>query len=304
MSKLPDRDHQGIDLRAPASAPGAGRFRSTYSPLPLDGAVLPLDGAVADAKNTVGGAKPSKKAHRVEQAATVTVTLHFIGQFVNPWANNPALEKQRATPDPVTKKNKWHPGAIDFAATAGRSGVAVNVAGFRGFLGEIEKQQPGSIERINVFSHGGDGLIAFSGSVNVENGQVMLDLGTGLDEKTITDLEPIPKGQGKYEETLGAVAHRLRNRFANNAKICFYVCNSSSGIGLPLLQEIANAFQVVANGFSEEVGYAIQFDLKPPNAPIERGFTYRFRDGWEARKSGFGHLDQFFVTARPKAGKD
>jgi hypothetical protein len=242
-----------------------------------------------------------------------TVVLNLVGVFANPWHGDPAAEKQHATKDAIQRgKTLWHPSTEDWEAVFHRGNPTVTpttVESFSQFLGIIQQQGKAAISRINIFSHGNEGLIAFSGSIDPSNGEVTLNTRTGLDERTITSTEPISgkdkKGIPILTDSPGGTARRLRDRFANGAQIVFFLCNSARGISLPLLQEVANAFQVTVKGSATEVLTGIQFD-QTKNSLIERGFTCTGAPTWEScpdKKPGFAHLEASLRTAQPKADR-
>lgn len=258
-----------------------------------------LDGhlaVLADRRKQSTASQPSPV-----KAPVKTVTLNLYGLFPNPWASKPNVEKLRSE----SKPSLWHPSSDDFIAILGGTKAAIQVESFSTFLGIIQRQPANSIARINLFSHGNDGLIAFSGRiVEVVAGgktdvRVLLNRApSGLDENLLTSVEPVPGADGKLVDSLGQTARKLRNRFAKGAEICFFLCSSGS-LRSPILQQIADAFQVTARGFPDEVMSGIEF-YRTLNSPIERGFTYFASDGWEKRKRGFKHLESALVSRSPR----
>lgn len=239
------------------------------------------------------GSKASDASEHIDSGNVITL----VGSFQNPWSSTP--EKEKWIVDESKKpgsKYEWHPTSDDFKAVTG----GIPVASFAGLLGVIEKEPKGSIRRINVFSHGNEGLFAFGGEIDKESGTCRLNVTTGLTEKVITQNEWIPKGAGNYEESLGLIARKLRDRFVKGGEIDFFMCNTGKGgINLQLLQETANAFQVVTKGFSEEIITCVQWDQKK-GSKIERGFTQLpSKGGCEKKKRGFAHLTPD-VSRQPK----
>ncbi len=235
-----------------------------------------------------------------------TVTLNLYGAFPNPWAGKPNIEILRADPDP--KKSKWHPSQDDWNAIFDAEPKSVDsikkarVDSFKAFLGFIAAEKPGTIAAINLFSHGKEDLIGFSGSINADTGEVRINDGEhgGLDESVISDTEmtfsgTAPDGARNYTDSLGCTALKLRDRFVEGkGQIRLFLCNSGALKG-PLLQNIADAFQVIALGFPKRVGNWID-----PGSPIKRGFTYVFEEGGETRKPGFSHLIPKLVPRKPR----
>jgi hypothetical protein len=190
--------------------------------------------------------------------------IDIIGSFPNPWKGRLTLEKSKYL------ANKWNPSIDDFLAALDKGRTGIVASNFSQFLGSIQKQKENSIERINFISHAGEGLFAFTGIISGTDGRVSLTQKGALDQKTITDTEPISLGGGVYQESLGAIAVKLRNRFTKEAKIFFYLCQSGafneSGL---LLQDIANAFQVKTCGFTSKIIWCANWKQ---NA-VERGLT-------------------------------
>ncbi|MCI0529184.1 MAG: hypothetical protein L0Y56_17245 [Nitrospira sp.] len=87
--------------------------------------------------------------------------LNVMGNFKNPWSS-PIDEAKHIS------KWTWHPGTDTWQAVYGSNSIVTG--SFGQFLGIIEKQKPESIHRINVFSHGSRGLIAFSGRIDPTTG--------------------------------------------------------------------------------------------------------------------------------------
>jgi hypothetical protein len=254
-----------------------------HRPSVLDGHLILLASSGKKTKLPKSSPKP---------APVKTVTLNLYGAFRNPWAGKPNIEKLRADPDPT--KTKWHPSEDDWNGIFGGKGIRVD--SFSAFLGIIERQKPGTIATINLFSHGNPELIGFGGTINGETGEVLINTAKagGLDMSVIANIEMkfsgiARDGAANYTEPLGCKALKLRDRFVEGrGEIRLFLCNSGSLRG-PLLQSIANAFQVTALGFTDEVGTGIQFD-RVPGSRIERGYTYVFDEGYASKKHGFSHL--------------
>lgn len=213
-------------------------------------------------------------------------TLNLVGDFPNPWSN--PVEESKAI-----EAWKWAPGTDTWRAVCGAE--STTVGRLSQFLGIIEKQKRGSINRINLLSHGNPGLIAFSGSIAKATGDVSLDVTKGLDLR-IRDAESTPTGNGRLQESLGGIAVRLRDRFDKNAQIVLYLCNS--GTDMELLQAIANAFGVVASGFSSAIYFCPEWPKilgVPPR--INRSFTSL--DKCKTKQAGFLHLSP--TISRPPA---
>lgn len=204
--------------------------------------------------------------------------VNLVGDFTNPWSADPNEEARRID------AWQWSPGTDTWRAVC--SGSATMVKGLSSFLGAIEQQKPASIERLNLFSHGAPGLLAFSGTIDKADARVMLDTPNALDLR-IRDTEPIPLGGGKERESLGGIARRLNNRFSTGGHIVLYLCNS--GADFELLQVVANAFGVIAKGFVDKIYFCPDCMRNGKKVVrIDRGFTSV--DKCRTKKAGFQHL--------------
>ncbi len=191
------------------------------------------------------------------------MVLNFVGSFPNPWTKKgPKREREQYD------KDKWNPSVDDFQAAALGAKV-IEPTTFSRFLGAIQQQKPGTIERINLISHGGDGLYALAGTIGEMDGAVFLTKAGALTSAVVGDTEPIYK-DGVEVDSLGTTARKLRDRFAAGAVIYCYVCHSGayteSGL---LLQELANAFRVKTAGFSDTIRWFVQWQ----QAPKHRGWV-------------------------------
>jgi hypothetical protein len=194
------------------------------------------------------------------------VVLNILGSFENPWKNDPMEESK------IISEKSWHPGTDTWEAVMGRANF-ITVKGLGQFLGAVKQQRPRTIERINLFSHGKFGLLAFSGKIVPKN--VLLDQKNALDLE-IANLRPTETSE-ETTESMGTVARCLQDRFTRakwegkDAEIVLYLCNSGSDP--ELLQVIANTFHVVARGFSHEIWCCVEWNLGPGPRRIDRGFT-------------------------------
>ena len=211
---------------------------------------------------------------------TRAVTLNLTGDFENPWKHTTVEEIQRIN------SFFWAPATDSWDAIMGMK--LIKVASFSQFLGIIQKQEKKSIIRINLWSHGNPGLIAFKGIIDkttkVEERLVMLNTGTALD-KRILDPAAISKNSGSaLTANLALMAYLLSDRFAPNAELFLYLCHSGSD--WELLQRIADAFQIKVHGFSEEIWVCPSTDMH--RRTIDRNFTNL--SGCNGKLKGYGHL--------------
>lgn len=218
-----------------------------------------------------------------------TVVLNLVGAFKNPWKNNPVEESK------LIEAFKWHPSSDSWEAVF--NGNTKTVESLSQFLGAIKEQRPRTIERINIFSHGNPGLIAFTGTTEPKTAKVFLDEKTALDLR-IANTDPIPLGNGREQESMGAIARKLQDRFTADAQIVLFLCNSGSDP--ELLQVVADTFHVVVRGFGQQVWVCPEWDKVPGPPKIDRGFTSS--DRCKSKKRGFAHLEPD-RSAKPKEGR-
>jgi hypothetical protein len=220
--------------------------------------------------------RPAAKPQKVAKAKTIV--LNLIGKFENPWKNNPTEEAK------LIEAYKWSPATDSWEAVFGAS-TTTTIDSLSRFLGAIKQQQPQTIERINLFSHGNPGLIAFAGRIDAKTADVTLFTEKALDLR-IADTDPIPIGGGQEQNTMGIEARNLQDRFTKDAQIILYLCHS--GTDPELLQAIADAFHVVVRGFSQQVWVCPDWDKLPGPPKIDRGFTSI--DRCKIKQRGFAHL--------------
>jgi hypothetical protein len=163
-------------------------------------------------------------------------------------------------------KGQWEPGTTDFAAVAGTS-VACQT--FGDMLGVILAQPPGTVGRVNVFTHGERARIAFSGEIipRMTIVDVMMRVNSGpglvsLDALALDNLKTpglwFQVGTDPKQHTLADV----RARFTANAIIFFYSCHS--GGDRQLLQDVADTLGVMVDGFRPAIAYCPKFSQRPP----------------------------------------
>jgi hypothetical protein len=298
-----DRDKSNVQTLS-------SRARSAYRPVLVFLATLML--AVPGYAQGLGGANPRENVvfsseplrqlsapgdaqrrpgRRREAQCRVNCELNVIGSgFPYPW--DPWEERKHYD------KGTWSPSSETFARAYGPNAFVHDANSFHAFLGLIETYTEGSIKRINVASHGNRGLIAFEGTINT--GTVTLTEKTGIDlAKMNTQPRMLERGTTE-KESLGAIAHRLRNRFTTGAEIFFYLCNS--GVDMELLQEIANAFQVTVKGFREQIWFCPKPGKVLGEPAIVRAIPASTTLGGSCSgaQRGYKHLDRSAVSASPR----
>jgi hypothetical protein len=219
---------------------------------------------LSQAKGPAPAAKPQR------------VTLTLIGDFTNPWSPGQEIAMMQA--------KKWHPSSDDFQAVSG-SGVVVGSIG--AFLAVIKQQAPGSIQRINLFSHTNRSVMTFGGAVNAVTGDVTLNVNAPGQEPVAMDGSVL---KNPDPASFGGIARSLRDRFTQDAQMVFYMC--SGGMDVALLKDIADTFRVKAAGFRNALFYCPEFTNPPP--AIDRNWTAYPSAGaanpCEGKQRGFQHL--------------
>ncbi len=141
----------------------------------------------------------------------------------------------------------WMPTSPDFQATAQNSGGGTGVGTFLGLTDYIKAKGPGSITTLGLIGHANRDVFALGGLVK-RDGSV-----TGSTHGTID--------KGSIDlAVVGGTIPPLRNRFASNAQIILYACNT--GAGGTLMQSLSSAFQVCVQGFSTALRWCIQFSRR------------------------------------------
>jgi len=214
----------------------SGLLGEGQPPGPVGAQAIPLDAA--------SGTKP----------AAAGIELNLVGNYEKPqsWT----AEKELA----LIRKDSWFPHSADFLAVAGKGSVIV--ASPEDLLLKIVSA-PGSISRLNFFSHGVFGKIAMSGQVDPEGKSCSLDSGwTQVGGVGPMIADPYAKIWGDHGEnsrnkvTMGTRSFSLddvRAKFAPGAEIWLYICHGAADGRL--LQNIANAFQVTVRSFTKIIVY-------------------------------------------------
>jgi hypothetical protein len=182
------------------------------------------------------------------------VVLTVVGDFSAPWAT------PQAEIDAINAGDQWFPATQDFEAVVnnskvrGKGGIHL-VDSTEAFIFLILEQDPKSIARIDIITHGNVATVGFQG--DVVSGNVVF--GDELDTGVIAGLQRngiLFKNPGKplpWTEVTG--------RFRDDALLVIYGCKV--GLSEAFIQELANEFKVRVQGFKHEIRY--QF---PPNALV------------------------------------
>ena len=186
---------------------------------------------------------------------SATTLMIYASGYPYPWASD-AQEIAHAKANP----SLWHPSSVDFRETAGRSGAPSGASSVADMLTIIGSMAVGSIGMLGLIGHAGDdptGMVprsfGFAGRVQGRSPYVTLS-GSGLLNATTLTAAAAP-------------AAAVRNRFAPNARIVLYACNT--GADSTLLDPISRAFGVCVDGFSEELWWC--FEWRTPALSIILG---------------------------------
>jgi hypothetical protein len=162
-------------------------------------------------------------------------------------------------------------------------------------LGRIGATEPGSVSRLNIFTHGSDqGEIILEGTVISNNvtwspadyrdGAFGDDLFENVREGRIT----FSLRGSKQEFSVNDV----RKAFSKNAVVALYACHS--GVDKGYLRKMSSLFGVPVKGFRQEVMYKL--DLDKSGGVIS---TYGL-GGLAGKEVGnFHELDRFFISSQP-----
>jgi hypothetical protein len=138
--------------------------------------------------------------------------------------------------------SNWFPTNDDFRATAAFSGGSSGEAAtFDDLLTIIGKQPERSIVDLSLVGHANLHTFALAGKV-VQDGMVFSVPGMITEESIKTNLDKIK-----------ALRNRFKTQGTELASITLYACDAGSG--MPLLQALAGAFQVIVKGFKTEIFY-------------------------------------------------
>ncbi len=217
-----------------------------------------LNGAQA-----LGGGGAAAKAPKPKNGE-----VNLAGFFV--W--NPALtdaEEIQALAD-----GKWSPATVDFLAVMGDKSLK-GMGDFTAILGEIAQYAPGSVKRVNFFTHSDATVLGIRGSNDTSgaHGSVTFDV-------SVTDTEIDAFAQNGLSFTYNNQQFDLdevRARFAPDAVFVLYGCKA--GQNTSLLKAIAKLLRVRVVGFKQKIAFC------PPPA---QGGVFK-RNGMKVGvfKSGF-----------------
>jgi hypothetical protein len=202
--------------------------------------------------------KRSKRKKLTSAAPPRLLELTLVASYPTPWKGNPAAELGA-----LAVEGRWHPTSEDFFAVAhtpngARSNATIvrEVNNIDTLIGAITKIPcpNGGIGRLNLISHGTDGILSLSGEVRA-NGYVSIGRGysNSFEDKRIDEatLEWFNEdGRGRIYRDM------IRDKLNREAEIWLFMCKSA-GIGKPfaLARRLANTFGRRVMGYDSEVWY-------------------------------------------------
>jgi len=176
----------------------------------------------------------------------------------------------------LLKWGKWSPSVIDFREITGIKKTP-SPRGLMSFLGMILDRKPGSIKRLNFWTHSSEDILGISGfmlTANPLNNQnyihkgcalgavtwdvswnisdVLAEKTTAISGSNIKDLMSDYK-DFKFPGIKQGLAE-VRARFASDAVLVVYGCNAGAGNG-DLLQSLSNLLKVRVIGFMNKIAY-------------------------------------------------
>ena len=140
------------------------------------------------------------------------------------------------------KEGKWQPATRDFIANTNRAGGGSGAKNLAELLNIIKAQGKESITKLGIIGHSNSNYFGLSGDMD-DDGDVTFTAYISADELD------------KNKEKITA----LRDRFAKDAKITLYSCNSG-GVGSSLLKALSQAFGVCVEGFKDYVDWCINWN--------------------------------------------
>jgi hypothetical protein len=138
-------------------------------------------------------------------------------------------------PQAASDGTEWYPMTPDFRATGLSSGGAKEASTFDAMLKILEGEKAGSIDELGLIGHGSQRVFSLAGHKIPNN--------IAFNENGIVNGISIKNNIKRVTA--------VRDRFADNASIILYCCDSGSGD--ELLSDIADGFQVTVKGFANSI---------------------------------------------------
>jgi hypothetical protein len=227
--------------------------------------------------------------------------LNLVARYPKPKSWTAAKEKE------LIKNGTWFPHTLDFLAVAGKG--SIEIASQWDFLLKIIKAKD-KIGRLNFVSHGVNGLIATSGTVEEDGTNVSMDTGwTQVQLAGGTAIaDPYAETWGSEGEnssatvTVGDTSFSLddvRKKFTKSAVLWLYVCHG--GADPMLLQNLANTFQIKATGFLKIIVFCAPADFPTNrNHTVAVKTTEKDADSCPNGVSNFRELTTHTMSKKPK----
>ncbi|MBI1745321.1 MAG: hypothetical protein HYR55_01885 [Acidobacteria bacterium] len=191
-------------------------------------------------------AKPFYKK-RFEKAPSEEIELNLWGDFTDgPWKSDMEILA-------AAKAGKWYPGRIDLEnfAKSGKRGKTLPVHNVWNLMCAIAREKPGSVGRVNIFTHANKGFIALSGRVVV--GNVIFNEGPAEFGEQTLDIANDEGTTFSDKESKNITLERVRRSFTKKAFLVIYACHA--GLDKEYLSNIAKLLGIVVKSFSGEIRY-------------------------------------------------
>lgn len=186
---------------------------------------------------------------------------------------NPAIDEKTEVEYFLAGGGKWHPSYADYVEITGTT-TPNGPGDFNRLMEMIGEYRPGSIKRLNFWTHADSGSIGITGDIVPFN----VVFTSWVDETAITNLNVPGISFGPPGKTM--TLDQIRGRFANDAIFVLYGCNIGR-YPKTLLTALKDLLQVTVIGFKTENVYC------PPDQTIGSSTFIRKGEKVGVRKSGF-----------------
>jgi hypothetical protein len=211
----------------------------------------------------------SKRQKHTSFSPARLTELTLVARFPSPWHTNDP-DEAKAT----LQKGRWHPSSVDFVAVATTPNLGQRSATTVFHAGSVDElivricykdsdsanpkvQRPDhNLGRINIITHGNDGVIALSGKLD-KSGHCHLGdpdpnnprFDQRIDGRTLEWFNTDKIGR--------AYRNMIRQKLHRTAEIWLVMCNGACiGKSFELARELANTFGVTVRGYTQEVWYS------------------------------------------------
>jgi hypothetical protein len=208
-------------------------------------------------------APPAKAAGKVPANGEVTILGYFY------W--KPSIDGK--TEIDYLINGKWHPGFEDFKEIAGTSPTAAP-GDFIALLGMLMDYAPGSISRLNFFTHADSDNIGITGYMTATD-----VLFTSWVSDTDINNTTVSSNSYTYINT-SFTLDDVRKRFAKDAIFVLYGCKAGFD-PTTLLTSLKDLLQITVIGFKEKIVFC------PPSQTVGGSVFVRKGEKMGVYKSGF-----------------